>query len=149
MRTALPAVALLATALIGGCGDDSTTEPSRTTAQPTESASASATPTGDPSRAETPAAAAEPSPGGTALAVSFAGGQLSGDTGRTKVKAGESVTIKVTSDVADEVHLHGYDLSLPVAAGGTVTLAFDATIPGVFELELEQLGKQLLSLQVQ
>lgn len=45
--------------------------------------------------------------------------------------------------------MHGYGVSQQVAAGGTVTVAFDATIPGVFEVELEQLHKATLSLQVQ
>ncbi|WP_193345672.1 hypothetical protein [Blastococcus saxobsidens] len=54
----------------------------------------------------------------------------------------------VTSDVADEVHLHGYDVSAPVAPGEPATLTFDATIPGVFELELHEVGEELLSVQV-
>ena len=34
----------------------------------------------------------------------------------------------VTSSVADEVHLHGYD-KVDVRANGTATLTFTATIP--------------------
>jgi hypothetical protein len=59
------------------------------------------------------------------------------------------VTIRVTSDVADEVHVHGYDLMTDVDPGTPATVTFDATIPGVFEVELEKLGQQLLTLQVQ
>ena len=73
---------------------------------------------------------------------------MSGDTGRVPVSLGDQVTITVTSDVADEIHLHGYDLSAPVAPGGPGTLTFQATIPGVFEVELEQLGTLLFTLQV-
>ena len=65
------------------------------------------------------------------------------------MKLGSKVTIRVSSDVADEVHLHGYDISAKVAAGGSAVVAFTARIPGVFELELEQLGKTLAKIQVQ
>ena len=44
----------------------------------------------------------------------------------------------VKSDVADEVHLHGYDISRDVPAGGTVRISFTATLPGRFEVELEE-----------
>jgi len=51
---------------------------------------------------------------------------------------GERVRFKVSSDVADEVHLHGYDISKEVDAGGSVTFDFPADLEGIFELELEQ-----------
>ena len=54
----------------------------------------------------------------------------------------------VTSDVADEVHVHGYDEKAAVPANGTVELSFTADIPGVFEVELEQRGRRLLTLEV-
>jgi len=80
--------------------------------------------------------------------ISFADDQISGDTGRLEVGVGETVTIRITSFRTDEVHLHGYDLSAPVAVNRPAVLTFTATIPGVFELELENLGRQLASLQV-
>src|SRR5947207_12456442 len=53
------------------------------------------------------------------------------------VKEGERVRFQVTSDVAEEVHVHGYDLHKDVAAGGTVSFNFPASISGVFRLELK------------
>ena len=50
---------------------------------------------------------------------------------------GDRVVFVVTSDVADEVHVHGYDLSRDVGAGRPARIAFRATIPGRFEVELE------------
>ena len=73
---------------------------------------------------------------------------MSGDTGRVPVAAGEHVTLVLTSDVADEVHVHGYDLEAELSPGQPTEIAFDATIPGVFEVELHEAGTQLLSLQV-
>ena len=53
-----------------------------------------------------------------------------------------------SDDTADEVHLHGYDRSAFVTAGATATLRFDADVPGVFELELEQSGTPLARLEI-
>jgi heme/copper-type cytochrome/quinol oxidase subunit 2 len=85
---------------------------------------------------------------GQRIAVQVAGGQVSGDTGRVPVPVGDQVTLTVTSDVADEVHLHGYDLTAALTPGTPAELTFDATIPGVFEVELHEAGTVLLSLQV-
>jgi hypothetical protein len=65
------------------------------------------------------------------------------------VALGSTVTLRVSSDVADEVHLHGYDRSVDVEAGGTATLTLEATLSGVYEAELESRGVQLVQLQVQ
>ena len=82
------------------------------------------------------------------IEVQVSGGQLSGDTGRVPVAAGSHVTLVVTTDVADEVHVHGYDLEAELSPGQPTEIAFDATIPGVFEVELHEAGTTLLSLQV-
>ena len=44
--------------------------------------------------------------------------------------------------------MHGYDLEAELAPGQPAEIAFDATIPGVFEVELHEAGTLLLSLQV-
>jgi heme/copper-type cytochrome/quinol oxidase subunit 2 len=85
---------------------------------------------------------------GQRLEVTVTGGQVTGDTGRVPVPAGEHVTLVVTSDAADELHVHGYDLGADLAPGTPATVEFDATIPGVFEVELHDAGTLLLSLQV-
>ena len=61
---------------------------------------------------------------------------------------GDRVVLVVKSDVADEIHLHGYDKSTDVTAGGTARLPFTATIPGRFEVELESRGVQIADLTV-
>jgi copper(I)-binding protein len=67
---------------------------------------------------------------------------------RKTVDKDDRVVIVVKSDVADEVHLHGYDISRDVAAGGTARIAFRASIPGRFEVELEERGVQIADLTV-
>jgi ABC-type Fe3+-hydroxamate transport system substrate-binding protein len=67
---------------------------------------------------------------------------------RQTLSKGDKVVIVVKSDVADEIHLHGYDKSTEVSAGGTARLPFTATIPGRFEVELESRGVQIADLTV-
>jgi hypothetical protein len=58
------------------------------------------------------------------------------------------VTLSVTSDVPDQVHLHGYDLEAGLTPGTPAEITFDATVPGVFEVELHDAGTVLLTIQV-
>jgi hypothetical protein len=62
--------------------------------------------------------------------------------------AGEEIRFRVTSDAAEEIHVHGYDLAKDVPAGGTVEFAFPADLEGIYEAELEQLGVQIAELRV-
>lgn len=68
--------------------------------------------------------------------------------GRQKVRLNDRVTLRVTSDVADEIHLHTYEKKADLSPGKTVEISFVANIAGVFEVELEKSGRQLLTLEV-
>jgi predicted small secreted protein len=61
---------------------------------------------------------------------------------------GDQVEFKVDSDTADEIHVHGYNLMKDVAAGGSISFSFKATIEGIFTIELENAGVQIASLEV-
>lgn len=87
------------------------------------------------------------SPQAQRIEVTVSGGEVDGP-GTVTIQAGQQVELAVTSDAADHVHVHGYDVLKDVAAGETATLTFTADIPGVFEVELEESGTQLLELQV-
>jgi FtsP/CotA-like multicopper oxidase with cupredoxin domain len=65
------------------------------------------------------------------------------------VKKGERVRFTVTSDTADEVHVHGYDFMKDVEKDGTISFNFPATIAGVFEIELEGRKEQIAQLKVE
>lgn len=82
------------------------------------------------------------------IEAAFADGQVTGGARRETVRLGETVRLRVTSDVADEVHIHTYDVRADVPAGQTVELEVTATIPGRHEVELEKKRKQLLTLEV-
>ena len=83
------------------------------------------------------------------ISLTVAGGKVTGDSPRAEVKTGSRIRITVTADVADEVHVHGYDLTADVSPDRPAEIAFDATIPGVFEVELHDAGTVLLTLQIQ
>jgi hypothetical protein len=57
---------------------------------------------------------------------------------RGSVKLGRDVVIIVRAAVTDHAHLHGYDLMADVAAGKPARIELTASIPGQFELELEE-----------
>ncbi len=67
---------------------------------------------------------------------------------RYEVSLGDTVEVRVASDVAEEVHLHGYDLYLQLEPGAEVTLTFEARLPGVWEAELHPSHRELFQLQV-
>ena len=109
-KTLIPVV--LATLLLAGCGGS------------TGEAAPSAAPTSVAAAVQT-------------IAVTVAGGKIVGGLTTVDVGLNAPFRLVVTSDTADEVHLHGYDLKAEVAAGGTVTIEGTATIPGVVVAELE------------
>ncbi len=75
-------------------------------------------------------------------------GKLIGGPRVLRVEAGDRVAISVRSDVAEEVHLHGYDRKLEVPAGAAATLEFIADRSGRFEYELEHSSVVLGALEV-
>lgn len=84
----------------------------------------------------------------SAITVMYMDGAVTGVDGRPAVAVGDTVEITVHSDVADLVHVHGYDLFLDLDAGEMDTVRFVADIPGIFEVELEDRGVLLLEFQV-
>jgi hypothetical protein len=60
-----------------------------------------------------------------------------GGVRRVTVGKGRRVILIVTSNVADHVHLHGYDVMRDVAPGKPARISFRATIVGTVEAELE------------
>jgi hypothetical protein len=85
---------------------------------------------------------------GEAIEVTVAGGAVVGGAQRKQVPLGQAVVLRVTSDVADEVHVHGYDKKADVASGGTAEISFTADIPGIFEVELENAKLKLVDLEI-
>jgi FtsP/CotA-like multicopper oxidase with cupredoxin domain len=125
-------IAVVAVIVLSGGGDE-TEKAADATATPTPSATASGT-------AE---ATATPKPkpkppllqAGKEPTLSFD----QGDTVRFRVRHGD----------AEEVHIHGYDIKKELASNETADVSFEASIPGIFEIELEHSGTPLGRLKVE
>jgi hypothetical protein len=76
-------------------------------------------------------------------------GKPVGGVKKIKVNKGDPVRFTVTSDVSDEVHVHGYDFHKDVGKGGSASFDFPAKIDGVFVIELESRSEQIASLEVE
>lgn len=61
---------------------------------------------------------------------------------------GDEIRFAVTSDSADEVHVHGYDVEAEVGPGEKAVLDFPADLEGVFEVELHHSGAQIAELTI-
>lgn len=84
----------------------------------------------------------------TVVEVTVEGGEVTTAGPRVVVDLGSAVRLVVTADVSDEVHVHGYDRSAAVTPGSPAVVEFTATIPGIFEVELEEAGLPLVELEV-
>ena len=89
----------------------------------------------------------EADPGGVVIDLTITDGSVEGGVRRESVRVGETVTLRVTGNTSDEVHIHGYDLHVHLD-DGRGRLTFEASIPGVFEVELERTHTLVLQLEV-
>lgn len=75
-------------------------------------------------------------------------GRVRGGLQRLRVQRGGEVVLVVEADVRDHVHVHGYDRMADVGPGRRARVRFRATLPGRFEVELEESGLQIAELEV-
>ena len=85
---------------------------------------------------------------GLVARIDVRGGRPSGGVQRFRVQKGGRVLVVVRSDVADHVHVHGYDVMRDVGPRAQARISFRATIVGRFEIELEERGTQIAELEV-
>lgn len=135
LRPPAPLLLLVAALVLSGCGGDDASSAEAGAAVPTADAPSEPEPEVAPDDAQV-------------VAVTVAGGKASGDTGRVQVAVGTTVRLTVTSDAADQVHVHGYDLVAPVSPGQATQLEFVAERPGVYEVELHDARQVVTRLQI-
>ncbi len=127
------AVATATTLLLVGCGSDD--------AEPGVSPAA----TESVSSPEPTEAAVE----GVQVDVTIADGEASPQGERVEVGVGEPVTITVTSDAVDEIHVHSDpDVTIDVEAGGSAQETFTIDTPGQVAVESHELGVTIVQLVV-
>ena len=143
MRYSISLLLLTGAVALAGCGGGSkSSAPTTSTVAPATTTVPSTTTTTTTTKTTTTAAP-------VTIRVLIKGGKPVGGIQRATVKKGQKVAVVVHSDVADEVHVHGYDLHKDVDAGGTVRIVFPATITGVFEAELEDRKLQIIEFTVE
>ena len=76
------------------------------------------------------------------------GGKPKGGVQTLTYNKGQQVVFTVISDVADEVHVHGFNFKKEVRKNGEVTFSFPATDQGGHVIELESRGEQIANLEV-
>lgn len=82
------------------------------------------------------------------VGVTYVGGVLTGDTGTRTLPVGTLVRLTVLSDVADTLHVTGYDRREQVTINQPVQLELLLDRPGTFEVELEDNNVTLTTLRV-
>ncbi len=128
-------IAVVAVILLAGGGDE--TEPASNSAStPTPTATATADGTAEATPTPTP----KPKPKPPLL--------QEGDEKALNFEEGETVRFRVRSDVDEEIHVHGYDITKAVPAGETVNVSFKGDITGIFEIEMHGSGVLLAQLKV-
>ncbi|MEU4325330.1 hypothetical protein [Nonomuraea dietziae] len=120
------AVVLLACVLVAGCGPISETHHKPGTGHEV--------------------ATGAPRPGEPSAEITIAGGRVTPPPGWLEVRRGQTVSLTVTSDVADELHVHGFDIRQTLQPGKPANIRFKADMSGVFEVETH--GGKLVLIQL-
>jgi hypothetical protein len=137
VRKLVPALLVVAAAVaLVACGssDESTTTSGDTTGSGADSGKAAP-------EAEKPGDAEVPT-------IVVKNGEPVGGVQELDFNAGDQIRFRVSSDTAEEIHVHGYDIAKDVPAGGTVEFDFPAELEGIYEAELEGLGVQIAELRI-
>ncbi|MEU8839416.1 hypothetical protein AB0D97_09830 [Streptomyces roseus] len=82
-----------------------------------------------------PAQSPPQAPADRTVTLTVRDGKVTPAPGRTELRRGERVALRVTSDRADTLHVHGYDRELALPAGQEATLVLTADRTGLFEVE--------------
>jgi len=80
------------------------------------------------------------------IEISLKDGKVSPNGDRLALAKYTILRLKITSDRNDEVHVHGYDVEIPVKAGASVTK--DITLEQVGRFEIESHDPPLTILQL-
>ena len=125
----------------GGGDDDSTNATTATTDTAATTTDGSGSGSAGEKKKEKPADSSVP-------VIEVVGGQPQGGIAGLDFNQGDEIRFDVTSDTADAVHVHGYDIEEEVPAGGTAKFDFPADLEGVFEVELHGSETQIAELTV-
>jgi heme/copper-type cytochrome/quinol oxidase subunit 2 len=123
VAAAVVAIVAIVVAVASGGGDDNTSSSSGSSTTQSQSGGGGQTTT-------TGTSATAPS-----FKLQIKGGEPVGGVQDFKVKKGDKVTIVVTADAHDDIHIHGVDIEKPVEPGKPTTFRFTADTEGIFDIE--------------
>jgi hypothetical protein len=87
--------------------------------------------------------------GGPVVDVVIANGQVTPTNATLQAKVNQQITLKVSSDATDELHVHSTpDHKFQVAAAPNQTFQFSVDVPGTVEVELHHLKRTVATIQV-
>ncbi|WP_392754780.1 hypothetical protein [Streptomyces sp. LN590] len=82
------------------------------------------------------------------LEIVISHGKVNPAPGRIEIKKGQRIDLRVRTDHADTLHVHGYDREARLRAGRTTTLTLTADRTGLFEVETHESALLLTQLVV-
>ena len=129
----------LALTVLPACasGDDDTATPDSSSSS---TAASSDTASGTPAGTETEKV--------VEVRVSVTDGKVEPAPRRVEVEKDSQVRLLVTSDVDDELHVHGYEIEAELEAGRPTTVELSADQTGLFGVETHESELELLQLEV-
>ena len=83
------------------------------------------------------------------ISLAINGGQVRPAFHSETIKVGEMITLDVTSDTSDELHIHPAEIEKAINAGKHTSVTFALEAPGVYVAEAHHSGLELLELQVE
>jgi heme/copper-type cytochrome/quinol oxidase subunit 2 len=87
---------------------------------------------------------------GLKIEVTIANGQVTPTNATLRAKVNEQITLRITSDVTDELHVHSVpDHKFEIAAAPNQTFQFSVDVPGNVDVELHHLKRTIATIQVQ
>jgi plastocyanin len=131
-------------AACGGGGAETTT----TTTSPDPSSTSTSTATTSTSVVETTTTGEATTTTAASVLIRVEGGVKVEGPDTISVAQGEVVSFEVVADVADEVHVHGYDLFFETVPEVPLRVEFIADATGIFEVELEETHLALVNIEV-
>ena len=130
--------AALGLAACGGAGDDPGTSRSATSSATSSSSSSSATSSSSSSS----------SAAGRTIDITVTGSTVTPAPATVDLAVGEKLTLSVTSDHADQLHIHGFEVEEDLVAGVATTVTVTGAQPGVYEVETHHPALRLMKIAV-
>ena len=91
-----------------------------------------------------------PTAAGLDVDVTIANGQVTPTNATLQAKVHQQITLHVTSDATDELHVHSVpDHKFQVAAAPNQSFQFSVDVPGNVEVELHHVDRTIATIQVQ